>query len=212
MLRMPEIDEETRKMAAEYIFNEGMRLETMSMKLFELFLLGEEHIKLQPICIQPLLEEVRISVEPKLKNQKLSLHIDCPPIKINGEYELIKTVLINLIDNARKASEDGKLIEIKGIVIRDKIRIVICDHGHGIAPEEVDKITEAFYMVDKSRTRKEGGAGLGLALVSKIVNLHKGTMKIQSRLNKGTRCILEFDLAEGMSIEEKGMEEAYEEA
>ena len=60
------------------------------------------------------------------------------------------------------------------------------DNGRGIPSEEISRITEAFYMVDKSRSRKEGGAGIGMALCQKIIQLHNGMLKIDSRLGEGT--------------------------
>ena len=66
------------------------------------------------------------------------------------------------------------------------------DNGRGIPQEEIDRITEAFYMVDKSRSRKEGGAGIGMALCQKIINLHQGELKIDSKLGEGTVMRLYF--------------------
>ena len=74
----------------------------------------------------------------------------------------------------------------------DSYRIWITDNGRGIPPEELGRITEAFYMVDKSRARKQHGAGLGMTLVSKIVEIHGAGMKIESDGKTGTRICLDF--------------------
>lgn len=75
---------------------------------------------------------------------------------------------------------------MKGSVRPEGYEIKVVDNGRGIPGEEISRITEAFYMVDKSRSRKEGGAGIGMALCQKIIQLHEGTLQIDSRLGEGT--------------------------
>ena len=98
----------------------------------------------------------------------------------------MKTVCLNLLDNARKAvSENGK-IYLKGNRLEKGYQFIIKDNGCGMAAEELNKIKEAFYMVDKSRSRSAGGAGLGLALCDQIIKIHQGTIDFESTLGKGT--------------------------
>ena len=102
------------------------------------------------------------------------------------EPDLMKTVCLNLLDNARKAvSENGK-IYLKGNRLEKGYQFIIKDNGCGMAAEELNKIKEAFYMVDKSRSRSAGGAGLGLALCDQIIKIHQGTIDFESTLGKGT--------------------------
>ena len=101
------------------------------------------------------------------------------------DYDLMKTVLLNLIDNARKA--ESSQIVLAGVCSGADYCISVSDDGTGIPGEELSRITEAFYMVDKSRSRKQHGAGLGLSLVSRIVELHQGELRIESTPGKGTR-------------------------
>jgi signal transduction histidine kinase len=89
------------------------------------------------------------------------------------------------MDNAVKYTEKGK-IEIKLIRGLDYVEISFSDTGIGIPPEDLDKIFERFYVVDKSRSQKFGGSGLGLAIVKHIVNLHKGRIEVKSELEKGS--------------------------
>ena len=96
--------------------------------------------------------------------------------------------MLNLVDNAGKASEEGGKIRITA---EDKA-LTVEDYGCGIAPEDLKRVTEAFYMVDKSRSRKEGGAGLGLALCKEIADLHHWKMSVESEPEKGTRVILSW--------------------
>ena len=94
--------------------------------------------------------------------------------------------MMNLLDNARKASSAGSRVELRGEALPEGYRLVVRDHGQGIPAGELDKITEAFYMVDKSRSRAEGGAGLGLALCKEIAAFHGGTMGFASQEGQGT--------------------------
>ena len=100
----------------------------------------------------------------------------------------MESLLINLIDNAMKASKEGDTIRVEA---KDGC-IFVEDHGKGIAAEEIPKITEAFYMVDKSRSKKAGGIGLGLALCTQIVKLHHAKMGITSEPGKGTQIRVVF--------------------
>ena len=103
--------------------------------------------------------------------------------------ELLMTeVLVNLVDNANKASKQGDTIRL----IANDHQILVQDTGCGIPEEEQKKILEPFYMIDKSRSRKNGGAGLGLALTALILKRHDVTLAIESEEGKGTTMILNF--------------------
>lgn len=105
-----------------------------------------------------------------------------------GDGELLLSLFYNLLDNAVKAMDKGSqgFILMKGTRKPDGYEIKVVDNGRGIPAEEISRITEAFYMVDKSRSRKEGGAGIGMALCWKIIQIHNGILKIDSRLGEGT--------------------------
>jgi len=105
---------------------------------------------------------------------------------ITGERDLILSLFLNLIDNARKALTAGGHIWIEGFESGDYYKVIVKDNGCGMPKEEIHKITEAFYMVDKSRARKQGGAGLGMTLCNKIIELHHGSWEILSRVGEGT--------------------------
>ena len=99
---------------------------------------------------------------------------------------LMESLLVNLIDNALKATVAGGSIWVKAYEKAGKKIFEVSDTGMGIPEEELGKITDAFYMVDKSRSRKEGGSGLGLALCVKVAEIHGGCLKIESRQREGT--------------------------
>ncbi|MDE6766612.1 MAG: sensor histidine kinase, partial [Eubacterium sp.] len=100
---------------------------------------------------------------------------------------LIKALIINLCDNARKAFDGEKgVIKIKSLILKDGCAIQICDNGPGIPEKDIHHLTEVFYRVDKSRSRKMGGSGLGLALCKEIAAVHGGSIRIESEIDKGT--------------------------
>ena len=99
-------------------------------------------------------------------------------------------LLYNLVDNAIKASREGGCIRVAGKFEEGWFCITVEDEGVGIPEEEIAKITQAFYMVDKVRSRASGGAGLGLALCAEIVSHHQGKMQFESRLGEGTRVFI----------------------
>ena len=101
------------------------------------------------------------------------------------EPDLFKTLLVNLMDNARKALDNGGYIYVWQEMLPDGCR-------PGIPPEAIAHLTEAFYRVDKSRSRAQGGAGLGLSLCNEIVQLHGGTMQFESRVGNGTVVTVEL--------------------
>ena len=102
------------------------------------------------------------------------------------EADLFKSLVINLLDNAYKSLGKKGNIDINLKLNGKNLILTVSDDGRGIPQEELDKITQAFYRVDKSRSRSQGGVGLGLALCNKIVMLHNGSMKFESESGKGT--------------------------
>ncbi len=106
------------------------------------------------------------------------------------------SVFTNLLDNARKALTEGGRIRIRGRQYKDRYLLCIMDNGCGMEQKEISRITEAFYMVDKSRARKEGGAGLGMTLCSRILALHQVRWRIFSIPGKGTVIAMQFEKEE----------------
>lgn len=173
-------------MAANYIFEEGKRMEALSLKLLDIIVLKKQEFNKRRIHAADLLESVQGVVQPLLEEKQLDLVLSVQDGIITVEPDLIKTVCINVIDNAIKAMDNEGQILLSGENTADGYCIRIQDSGRGIPKEDLSKITEAFYMVDKSRSRARGGAGLGLALCSDIINLHQGELRFESELGVGT--------------------------
>lgn len=184
LLRSHRLDEEKSFLSANYIYTEGKRLEAMSFRLLEIMVTRHGELDLQEVSADMLFQYLR---DMYATNRTMGFRLKYDSAVVQAEPNLIKSVLLNLVDNACKASEPGSVIEIRGFLKKGRYRFVIRDHGMGIPKEEQDKITQAFYMVDKSRSRSRNGAGLGLALCAEILALHKSRLEIASEPGKGTR-------------------------
>ncbi|MGM9606332.1 MAG: ATP-binding protein [Oscillospiraceae bacterium] len=205
LLYLPKnVPEETRVEYARVISEEAKRLRALSGKLLELTTLGSSSILLLPTSLRTVADEVEVSLRPVMAQSDLKLHCSCPDVLIDMDRELFKSLLYNLLDNGRKASQKGSLLELTAQVDAGGVTILVRDHGSGIPQEEIDKICQPFYMVDKSRSRKAGGVGLGLALCQEIVAVHHGSMNIQSQVDQGTSIILRFPVSAAEQNRSKG--------
>lgn len=184
------ISEQQQRKALEYINSECKRLERLSGKMMHLIgLYNNESVHFEEFEVQELLNRVAELEKYHVQEQGMQLIMTCTMGRIPMDVDLMESLLVNLIDNAIKASREGDTIDV--LAMHD--RITVRDWGKGIPPEEIPKITEAFYMVDKSRSRKAGGIGLGLALCKQIAALHHGHLEIESWLDDGTSVSVVFD-------------------
>jgi len=194
MLRSMKLSEEDIMTSAGYIFKEGKRLERLAYKMMELSFAGRQDIEMLPVDICGLSEKIEKSILHLLKmdNKNIIFTKEIEPGTIYGDMDLLNSLFYNLADNARKAcGENGKIV-LKGRNTKTGYQLTVKDNGCGIPEDEIKKVTEAFYMVDKSRARKEGGAGIGLALCAKIVKLHNAVLSIESHEGEGTQVIVGF--------------------
>lgn len=192
-LRSKNMNEDRKKLAYQYIYSEGKRLETMSRKLFDLIYLKDSELVKTEISTSLLASEITDSMQPILSRKNILLKTDVAPAVIFGDRELLKTVFINLIDNARKASVENTSIFFRGFTENDLYIFQIEDSGCGMDEETVKHICDEFYMADKSRSREEGGAGLGMSLAALIIKKHNARLVIKSRLGSGTVISVIFD-------------------
>lgn len=186
LMRSQELPPDMRRQAANYIFTEGKRLESLSNKLLDIIVLQKTTINKQECKMSSLIEQVYGLLEKRMKESNIEIEINCDDSTWLVEPDLFKTLVSNLLDNARKAMPDGGNITIIANKKADTWQIEVKDTGYGIPKEEIPKLTDAFYRVDKARARASGGAGLGLKLCSQIVKLHNGIMSFSSEQGKGT--------------------------
>ena len=186
MLRSKEMAPKSRFTAAGYIFSEGKRLEALSLKLMDIIVAGNQTFEPKKFEVGYFIRSIAAVTVPSLSNDGLTLDMRWEPGEIEVEPDLFKTLMINLVDNARKASHKGDVIELFGKAEAGGYALYVRDHGRGIPKEELSKITEPFYMIDKSRSRAQNGAGLGLALCQRIAELHGTKLEYDSTLGEGT--------------------------
>lgn len=187
MLNTVDMSDKERREAYYYIYSQGKRLESLSHKLLELAEVDKNPLKTKEISTKELEENLRITMRPVFEKKKIKGKITLEKAWLTVDKDLILSVFYNLLDNAVKAVEEGGSVSIHGIRLAEgSYEIKVSDNGRGIPEEEIHRITEAFYMVDKSRSRKEGGAGIGMALCQKIITLHNAEMHIYSKLGEGT--------------------------
>ena len=192
LLRSQVLTPDEQMDAANYIFSEGKRLEALGLKLLDMLSLDQSKLQLVPAhpadLVAGLLEHLK-----RLYAQKgIALQYRTEEGACFLEPDLFKTLLVNLMDNARKALDSGGNIYVWQEMLPDGCRVRVLDNGRGIPPEALAHLTEAFYRVDKSRSRAQGGAGLGLSLCNEIVQLHGGTMQFESRVGNGTVVTVEL--------------------
>lgn len=194
------VNEEIRLKAYNYINSEAKRLQTLNSTLLKLTLIRHENKILTSLNLSEIVNSVEDILRYKLETKKIKLNKNIEKVNILGDKELLKVLLANIIDNSIKASNPKSTIEINGYYTEDKYILKIKDYGIGIPKEDLNKITEPFYMVDKARTRKSNGIGLGLSICSEICEIYNISLNIESEVNIKTVVILGFD-KEGFSNE-----------
>lgn len=180
------ISDDDRMEYAGTIVEETKRLRSLSGKLMELITLGGTDIEKNPVSLPKLITETKTALTPLLDKNKVSLVCNYEDITISADEELFKSLLYNIIENAVKASPMGEKIVLNCAMYEGDAVITITDFGIGMSREDMQRVFEPFYMVDKSRSRKAGGAGLGLALCAEIAKLHNTVLEIDSKLGEGT--------------------------
>ena len=181
MLRTIQASPAEQYEAAGAIYHEGRRLEALSGKLLALLGLGEETITLQPTALAALWPRLQAACPG------VPLQLPACDAAVQADADLLLDLLCNLVGNAVKASEPGQPVEVRAADNGDTVTLTVADHGCGIPQSEISRVTEPFYMVDKSRARKQGGSGLGLALCKRIAEVHGSDLHIESTPGEGTR-------------------------
>ncbi len=120
-------------------------------------------------------------------------------IRIKGSTDRFRQMMVNLIENAIKYSDEKGRIWVKALKENEQIVVSVKDEGIGIAPEHHERLFERFYRVDKSRSKKAGGTGLGLSIVKHIAALFGAALKVESEVGKGTEFFIIFDTEEHMN-------------
>lgn len=181
---------ELRKQFLSIIMNESQRMETLIQDLLDLSKVEQQGFQLtvQTININTLLYEIVMVLSNRAKEREVDLQIETleEECLIEGDIQRLTQVFMNLISNALNYTMPSGKVHIQIEEKLETVLIHITDTGIGIAQEEIPRIFERFYRVDKARSRNSGGTGLGLAIVKHLIEAHKGHIDVQSKVNEGT--------------------------
>jgi len=173
------------------IERQSNRLNNLIEDLLQLSKIESQEIamNLQSIDLRDLIDKTISEFKGKINQKEQQIKINIPPqfplLKVDPEQ--MELVLRNLLDNAIKYTPNRGEISISALEKAENIYIEVADNGTGISAEHLPRIFERFYRADKDRSRKLGGTGLGLAIVKHIVQAHKGTIGVESKLGKGSK-------------------------
>lgn len=187
LIRNQSLTQEEQMDAAHFIFSEGKRLESLSLKLLDILVADNQDIKFTSVSPAKLIANLLKHLQPLYKHENILLYHKCEEGVCRLEPDLVKSLLINLLDNAKKSIKGEGKILVMSQMVEDGCKICVADTGKGIPDDALHRITEAFYRVDKSRAREQGGAGLGLTLCTKIAALHNGELYFDSKEGQGTQ-------------------------
>jgi signal transduction histidine kinase len=145
------------------------------------------------IHIQRLFDDISQTVKTPMEDAGIKFRCNSKVDTLYGQEDLIKSLILNLCLNAIKAcAANNGIISVEAINESGGVALSVSDNGCGIPTESLAKVTEPFYRVDKARNRKDGGAGLGLALCRRIAETHGAEMLIESEVGTGTTVKITF--------------------
>ncbi|MDR1159435.1 MAG: HAMP domain-containing histidine kinase [Syntrophomonadaceae bacterium] len=181
-----------RKHYLDIIKAESARLSKLSSNLLKLSSLdsGVASLSISQFRLDKQLQNTVILLDPQWSEKNISITAELDKVIVSADEELLSQVWINLLHNAIKFTPEDGAIHIRLATNEGKFICAIADNGMGISSEEQIHIFERFYKADKSRDRSLSGNGLGLSLVKKIVELHGGSVSVESGRGKGTTFIV----------------------
>ena len=195
LLETEDLPEELRSKFLTVINNEADRMARIVKDLLTLSRLdnGRLDMKLTKFPLDKLMGSVYDAMlfEARNHSHELTLELDDPLPEIEGDRDRIEQVVVNIVANAVKYTPDGGNIVMAARNVPNGVEVVVTDNGTGIPKEDLPRLFERFYRVDKARSRERGGTGLGLAIAQEIVRYHNGSIKAESRLGSGT-CMTVF--------------------
>lgn len=186
----PEMPAETRQYFLDMALTESDRMTRIVSDLLVLSRLDNKRTqwKLETfdMCrsVSRLIEVMRVDIEAREHTVTFTAEENIPPI--TADRERIEQVIVNVLSNSVKYTPVGGKIDVSVRCADEKISFRVQDNGIGIPEEDLDRIFERFYRVEKSRTSEMGGTGLGLAIARELIEAHGGDIRIESRLGEGT--------------------------
>jgi two-component system, OmpR family, phosphate regulon sensor histidine kinase PhoR len=183
-------DQQTAEYFLSIILKESDRLQSLIQDLLDLSKIEQQgfQLSIQACDIREILEDIEIILQGKSKEKEVELSVSLPDglLFIEGDLYRLKQIFINLINNALTYTPKGGTVNVK-VEKHDKyVLVTVSDTGIGIKTEEIPRIFERFYRVDRARSRNSGGTGLGLAIVKHLVEAHRGQINVYSKIGEGT--------------------------
>lgn len=192
LMQKANLNEEQKVKYLRYIQDESKRIQDMYKKLLLLSYKKNSDFEKSNVDMTHVFTEIKNTLNERLNKAEVELIISNQLNYIYGDETLIIMSIANLIKNAINVSAPGSKVMVNAFEMNNKKYVQVADQGPGISKENIKKITEPFYRVDKVRSRKNGGAGLGLSICKSIMEMHGGDLKIESEVGKGSIFILEF--------------------
>ncbi len=191
LLEQYDLSDDERQAAAETIRRESMRLEKLSLQMLEWSVSCDGGSELKAVDLSAIAAALEDTLRIVSQRYHASYVIELQEVTVLADAVSLLSLLYNLADNAFKASQ-GTAIRVWSTDHAGYVTVCVQDQGRGIAPENIEKLTEPFYREDRSRSRAHGGTGLGLAIGKRIAALHGTELRFDSVLGAGT--IVSFDL------------------
>lgn len=176
-----------------YIDEESLRMQNLIENLLNLSRADRAELILEKVNLSQIAEKIGQQYQTSITD-KLKLQID-PDLQISGNGDTLKQIIVALLDNAKKYSPDDSEITLKLEKVADKIQLSVIDLGLGIPDDKKQLIFQRFYRVDTSHSTEIKGSGLGLSIVSQLVKLNNGSIKVLNNVPKGSIFMISFDEA-----------------
>lgn len=192
MLQYADILPEERQKALTYVHSQSKRMKLLAERLMALSQLQHDTVELAPADLRDAACAAQASLGQSAQVRGISLVLEAEPASVLGDAVLLETLAVNLTENALRACAVGGHVRVCTGIENGRAVLVISDDGAGIGQDDLPLITEPFYRADTSRSRANGGVGLGLTLCKQICALHGATMNIRSEIGEGTHIRVEF--------------------
>ena len=180
------ISEDERMECLEFIGHEARRMQNMSYELLDLAVIRHSDIKKENINMKKFTDVLADWQKKRFADKRIDAKWDVKTDRLFGDEQLLEMLLRNIFENAFRATDEYGKINTYVYETENETVFKVEDNGCGMNQEEIEKIKEPFYRVDKSRSRKQGGTGLGVSLCQKIVEKHDGTLEYSSQKGVGT--------------------------
>ena len=199
-------DRETAKSFLTIIYEESDRLNRLIGDILELSKIESRRSPLQfsPIDLTQFLGRMTELLSTDATKKAITLDVQSEPeLFLEADEDRLGQIVMNLIQNGINYTPEGGMVKVRAEFAAgedgdeaDKVRITVSDTGIGIPKQDIERIFERFYRVDKARSRGSGGTGLGLSIVKHLVELHHGTIRVESTVGVGSRFIMELPMVQ----------------